>query len=242
MKTLRCAAGTLLSITGLFLFGVAGAQAEEAFQSASTVDEVRQQIESLPVNESWWTVNGRDMGWNNKNLNRIFPDGQRLPLRAGPRARGLAPMPEIAAFEVDTPKGRCRFADFLRQRRVDLHGHGHLHQGKVVFEDYPRMEPYERPIYWSVTKVLVSAVVSILEDRGQARDRQEHRDLHPGAWSARPTRASPSGTSSTWQRVSIARRSTTTSRPASYRLMQTTGEAHWDESSPDNPYELHRRV
>jgi CubicO group peptidase (beta-lactamase class C family) len=41
-----------------------------------------------------------------------------------------------------------------------------LHKGKIVFEEYPRMEPYEKPIYWSVTKVFVSTVLAILEDRG----------------------------------------------------------------------------
>ena len=43
------------------------------------------------------------------------------------------------------------------------------------------MEPYERPIYWSVTKVLVSAVVSILEDRGQVDIDKPIETYHPGA-------------------------------------------------------------
>ena len=34
-----------------------------------------------------------------------------------------------------------------------------------MFEHYPRQQPYEKPIYWSVTKVFVSSVVAILEDR-----------------------------------------------------------------------------
>jgi hypothetical protein len=43
------------------------------FVSSSSVDEVRRQIEKLPKDKIWWTVNGRDMAWNNKNLQRIFP-------------------------------------------------------------------------------------------------------------------------------------------------------------------------
>jgi CubicO group peptidase (beta-lactamase class C family) len=42
-----------------------------------------------------------------------------------------------------------------------------LHKGKIVFESYPRMQEYEKPTYWSTTKVLAGAVVRLLEERGQ---------------------------------------------------------------------------
>ena len=38
-----------------------------------TVDETIKQINSLPTDDIWWTVNGKDMLWNFKNLNKIFP-------------------------------------------------------------------------------------------------------------------------------------------------------------------------
>ena len=41
-----------------------------------------------------------------------------------------------------------------------------LYRGEIVFETYPRQQFYEKPIYWSTTKVLVTSVLSILEDRG----------------------------------------------------------------------------
>jgi hypothetical protein len=67
----------------------------DRFESAPTVQEVRRQIEKLPGNASWWTVNGRDMAWNNKNLNRIFPTVNVY--RAGPvRWLERQPMPELA--------------------------------------------------------------------------------------------------------------------------------------------------
>ena len=42
-----------------------------------------------------------------------------------------------------------------------------LHKGEVAFETYPRMQPYEKPIWWSVTKVLPSTLIALLEERGQ---------------------------------------------------------------------------
>ena len=41
-----------------------------------------------------------------------------------------------------------------------------LQNGKIVFEYYRDQQPYEKTIYWSVTKIIVSMLVGILEDRG----------------------------------------------------------------------------
>ena len=40
-----------------------------------------------------------------------------------------------------------------------------LHKGEIAFESYPRMQHYEKPIYWSVAKAIVGTVVRILEER-----------------------------------------------------------------------------
>jgi CubicO group peptidase (beta-lactamase class C family) len=76
------------------------------------------------------------------------------------------PMPEVAAFEVQTPRGKMTFTDFLDSDQSATMGMLILHKGRVVFEHYPRQQSHEKPIFWSVTKVLVSSMVGILEDRG----------------------------------------------------------------------------
>jgi CubicO group peptidase (beta-lactamase class C family) len=207
----------------------------ERFESASTVEETRRQIENLPKNEIWWTVNGPDMAWNNRNLNRIFPTVNVY--RAGQvRELERRPMAEISDYQVDTPDGSVRFADFLHGDLSTCMGMVVLHRGKIVFEDYPRMEPYERPIFWSVTKVLVSAVVSILEDRGEVEiDKPIEtyiQELSQSSYAGITVR-------------NILDMATGVDCPEEYydrsscyyRFMQTVGNAHWDEESPDNPYE-----
>ena len=135
------------------------------FQSASTVEEVRCQIESLKKDDIWWVVNGKDMAWNNKNQHRIFPTVNVY--RDGPvRELPYELRPEIANHKVDTPSGPMRYVDFLDSDHSTTMGMVIVHGGKIAFEHYPRMQPYEKPIYWSVTKVFVSTVVAILEDRG----------------------------------------------------------------------------
>ena len=235
MNSLRLGGCAPLALAGVLVVGIPGVLAEDEFRSPSTVEEVRQQIEGLPQDETWWMVNGRDMAWNNKNLNRIFPT---VNVYRGGSVRELEsrPMPEIADFEVDAPNGPVRFIDFLRSDESTSMGMVILHKGRVVFEDYPRMEPYERPIYWSVTKVLVSAVISILEDRGQV-------EIDKSIETYIPELAGSSYKGITVR--NILDMATGVDCPEEYYdkstcfygLMQTTGEAHWDETAPDNPYE-----
>lgn len=211
------------------------AAASSTFESASTVVEVRQRIADQPGDTSWWTVNGEAMAWNNRNLNRLFPTVNVY--RDGPvRELEYQPKGEIADFNVETPNGPMRFADFLRSDLSTCMGMVILHQGKIVFEDYPRMQPYERPIYWSVTKVLVSGVLSILEDRGQV-------ELDTSIETYIPELSGSSYSGVTVR--NILDMATGVDCPEEYydrstcyyQLMETTGEAHWDAASGDNPYE-----
>ena len=64
------------------------------------------------------------------------------------------------------PSGTLSFEAFLESPHSTTMGIVILHRGNIVFERYPRMQPYEKPIWWSVTKALVSTVLAILEDRG----------------------------------------------------------------------------
>ncbi len=226
----------VVGLAGVLGVKLARAAEKEFFESASTVYEVRRQIERLPKDTSWWMVNGRDMAWNNKNLNRIFPTVNVY--RDGPvRPLAVRPMPQIADFEVDAPGGRIGFRDFLNSEASTNMGLVVLHKGAVVFENYPRMEPYERPIFWSVTKVMVSSVVSILEDRGEV-------DIEKSIETYIPALAG-----SSWAGIKVRNILDMASgvdcseeyydkSSCYYRLMETTGEAHWTESSADNPYEF----
>ncbi len=160
---------------------VTGAPATE-FKSASTVEETWRQHKALPdpAEMIWWDVNGPDMLWNNKNLHQIVPTVNVY--RDGP-VRDLAsrPMAQIAEFEIETPTGKVAFQDFLESDYSSTMGVVIVHRGAIVFELYPRMQPYEKPIWWSVTKAFVSTVLAILEDRGLVDVNLADRSLHPGA-------------------------------------------------------------
>ena len=121
----------------------------------------------------WWTVNGKDMLWNFKNLNKIFPTttvyrkGQISPLE-------LKSDDKISQFPVKIDNRIMEFKDFLDSDLSTAMGVLILHKGDIIFEHYPRMQEHEKPVYWSVTKILVSSIVSILEDQNKIDITQAH--------------------------------------------------------------------
>jgi CubicO group peptidase (beta-lactamase class C family) len=216
-----------LSFGLIFVFG-------KDFESASTIDQTREQISKLPKDDIWWTVYGEDMGWNFKNLHRMFPTAN-IYREGQVRLLDYNLSDAISEYKVDTPDGEISFKNFLYSNHSTTMGIVILHKGKIVFEEYPRMEPYEKPIYWSVTKVFVSTVLAILEDRGLV-DVSRPIDYYL-----------PALGESDYAGVTIRNILDMASgvdcpdeyedRDACYyQFAASIGDAYWDDDSPDNPY------
>ncbi|MEM8498540.1 MAG: serine hydrolase domain-containing protein [Pseudomonadota bacterium] len=132
----------------------------------TTINWQQNRLKGIPDNDIWWTATGKDMAWMHKNLPQMFPtvtvhrSGQVKPL-----AQQL--MPAIAQHAVKTPDGIMGFDDFLASDHSTAMGVVILHKGKIVFERYPRMQPYEKPIYWSVAKILPATLLRMMEERGK---------------------------------------------------------------------------
>jgi CubicO group peptidase (beta-lactamase class C family) len=138
----------------------------EEYKPTTTVEETMQQFRKLPANDIWWTVNGPSMRWNNLNLAKFVP--ALTVYRDGPvRELAYRPMPQVGAFEIETPEGKMPFKAFLDSDQSTTMSVLLLHKGKIVFEYYPRQQAHDKPLFWSVTKAFVSTVLAILEDRGQ---------------------------------------------------------------------------
>ena len=86
--------------------------------------------------------------------------------RDGP-IRQLSPSvrQDVATFITQTSAGELFLEDYLNQPTVD--GMIVLHQGRIVFEQYPRMHPHDKHLYMSVSKTIASTLVGVLADRGQ---------------------------------------------------------------------------
>ena len=135
------------------------------FESSSSVDAVKDQFSKLPDSDIWWTKNGSDMAWNFKNLHRIFPTVNVY--RNGPVKELKKELSkDLASYKINTPKGQLSFYDYLHSDESTAMGVVISHQGKIIFEVYPRMKEYEKPIYWSVAKILPATLIRIYEERG----------------------------------------------------------------------------
>lgn len=72
---------------------------------------------------------------------------------------------EVANFKVTVGGTLWALQDYVRSSPTD--GVIIVHKGRIVFEDYPRMQPQQRHIWYSVSKTFVATAVAILEDRGK---------------------------------------------------------------------------
>jgi len=155
-------------VWGAFLVGchvVEARQDTSDFVSPHTVAEAQIQHRNLPTDDIWWMVNGKDMAWNFKNLHQIFPTVNVY--RHGPVKELVhQPLAAIAEFQVKTGGGELPFSQFIASEYSTTMGVVILHKGKIAYEAYPRMQPHEKPIYWSVSKSFVGTLVRILEERG----------------------------------------------------------------------------
>ena len=71
----------------------------------------------------------------------------------------------ITDFMAAVDAGETKLGEYVRNSPTD--GAIVVHEGRIVFEDYPRMRPSDRHIWFSVSKTFVSTAVAILEDRGE---------------------------------------------------------------------------
>jgi CubicO group peptidase (beta-lactamase class C family) len=73
------------------------------------------------------------------------------------------PIPEIEGRTARTTGGTLSLRAFQETAPVD--GFIVAHQGRIVYESYPRMRAIDSHLWWSVSKTPTSALIAILEDR-----------------------------------------------------------------------------
>ncbi|WP_462248468.1 serine hydrolase domain-containing protein [Ekhidna sp.] len=208
----------------------------EPFVSTTSVEEVRTRIENQPKDDIWWNVYGDKQRWNHKNLHRMYPtvnvyrEGQVNMLDVNPNS-------QIPDSEVETPDGNMTFHNFIESDQSTTMGIVVVKDGSIVYEHYPRQEPYEKPIYWSVTKVLTSALVGILEDRGQV-------DVSLPISTYIPDLVGSDFKDVTVRNILDMASGVTCQenyddwQSCYYQYSATVGDGFWNDETPDNPYEF----
>ena len=224
----------LLFLCLLPLSVIAEGDKAETFARSSSVSNTIFQINKLPTDDIWWNIYGKDQLWNFKNANRFLPtvhvhrrgDVSNLKSRINK---------EIANMVVDTPIGKKTFKTFLDNPVSTTMSLVILYKGDIVFEYYPHQEDYEKPIYWSVTKIIVSTLIGILEEEGLVDITKPVsnyiKDLK----------------NSSYGRITIENLLNMASgfdcadnyfdrSSCYYRYSSAIGDGYWTEESPYNPY------
>ncbi|MGI9203837.1 MAG: serine hydrolase domain-containing protein [Woeseiaceae bacterium] len=136
------------------------------YKAVTSMDDIQINQRKVPDDDIWWNVRGEQMRWMHLNAHQLFPTVNVY--RKGPvRMLDTNLMPAIGQTEVQLDTVTLTFDEFLDSEYSTAMGVVVLHKGKIVFERYPRMREFEKPIYWSVAKVMPATVLRIMEERGE---------------------------------------------------------------------------
>lgn len=147
---------------GIFVFITAPSVADDLQPDKGYTQE---QMKTLfpKFDKATWNVEGQDFSrFVYLNTSQFFP--QALIHRGGPIADlAFAPDPQIGKIRAKTEEGELTLdewsADHLDACIV-------IKDGQIIYEKYPRMRPFDKHIWWSVSKSVAGTIVGILEEQG----------------------------------------------------------------------------
>lgn len=129
-----------------------------------TLEEVRDIHRRFDPTFSEWTRGGDFTRYVYLHQSEFWPQivlKRNGPVRSLPVDSGAG----IGNVTVSVKAGETTLADYVENSAVD--GALVVHDGRIVFEAYPRMLSTDRHIWFSVSKTMVSTAIAILEDRGR---------------------------------------------------------------------------
>ncbi len=127
-----------------------------------TLEEVRDAHRRFDPTFSEWTRGGDFTRYVYLHMSEFWPQivlRRDRPIRSLPVDRGAG----IGNLMVLVDAGETTLSDYVGNSAVD--GAVVVHNGRIVFESYPRMLPSDRHVWFSVSKTMVSTAIGILEDR-----------------------------------------------------------------------------
>jgi len=123
--------------------------------------------ESHQFHQEWnldnWDEGGPLMRYVMLNMSEFW--SHSIVDRGGPvRELPMDMRDDVAGFITTSDHGRRTLDEYVNDSTVD--GAVIIHNGRIVYEAYPRMLPTDKHNYMSISKGLVATLVAILEDRG----------------------------------------------------------------------------
>src|SRR5579863_8968149 len=130
------------------------------------------------LTSSLLSATAQHVAYDPKDFYKIDPKTQYVSLhldefvptaairRSGPVSTlAVTPMPAIGQVSNRAPGSSLTLDEYLRQS--GMQGIIVVHQGKIVYERYAGMTPADKHLYFSISKIIVSAIIGILEAEGK---------------------------------------------------------------------------
>lgn len=148
-------------LTAVLAIAITGAGRPVDPQSAAELDRVMR----AQVNRQSWDDGGEVSHWAYLHTSEVFPVA--AVGRAGPvRELPVHLRPEIGDFPLPQRDGRKQtLQEYIAHS--DMDGFLILHQGAIVYEQYPHMQAADRHLSFSVTKAFIGTALGILESEGR---------------------------------------------------------------------------
>lgn len=126
--------------------------------SLSAVHQFHREIDGIN-----WQYGGEKMRYN------FLHRAEFLPHAVVYRSGAITPLPEdphpdLAQFPVRSRLGEMSLDDYIH--RAPVNGIIVVQNGRILFERYPRMRPFDKHFLMSVTKVYISTLIAILTAGG----------------------------------------------------------------------------
>ena len=100
-----------------------------------------------------------------KNFASFYPHAT-IARTSAARPLRVSTKSSVASFQVTTESGDSSLHNYVNSSPL-VDGLIVLAGGNVAYESYPAMEPFERHLGWSITKVIVSTALAALENQGK---------------------------------------------------------------------------
>jgi len=143
---------------------VDGTSSQSETDRSFSLEEARDIHRRFDPTFSEWTRGEELPRYVYLHMSEFWP--QIVLRRNGPiRSLALNRGADIERATVSVAAGETTLADYVGNSAVD--GALVVHDGRIVFEAYPRMLPSDRHAWFSISKTMVSTSIAILKDRGR---------------------------------------------------------------------------
>lgn len=140
------------------------------FKDGFTLEQSKKFLSERDLSK--WMAGGDNSVWVNRHISEVLPTAvipNRQPARELPKAIN----PTIGRIKAETKTlGTLSLDEFLAHPESYAQAFIVVHKGKIVYENYPGMQPTDHHLWMSVAKTLPALVIELLISDGKVDEKK----------------------------------------------------------------------